>query len=376
MAPWGSWDPEPPSEVNTVVTGRDFTVVDLPTDKINERKYGTANPEPIEHHAPKDFWASPYAPERRPFRHQGPPREVPCLQCANRMMVRGFHGLCRDHLANEDGACYCCVLHVVECEEVPETAFKSAYELQVCARKMDEGHEDTDWEYLSNKAELALMKEGLLWFAREDTNDYWDGNNHVKEVVNGKVNQADNGKTCWDYKDNTSWDGSDNVNVNANINQVNIGKTYWNDGSNTNRDVNANANQAGNDNTNWGGNGIPRWGSGEIATWNDKRNTNWGGDSDSDKGRATETTPDAEVYNDCDDESDDGQDPIQLTPEFSSSDKIISAIDRNTNVVADLCEIMEGIKGSLDLLHEDNVQSKKVLQKLLTEQRTLSDKQT
>ncbi|KAJ3470218.1 hypothetical protein MRS44_000317 [Fusarium solani] len=345
MAPWGSWDPEPPSEVNTVVTGRDFTVVDLPTDKINERKYGTANPEPIEHHAPKDFWASPYAPERRPFRHQGPPREVPCLQCANRMMV-------------------------------PETAFKSAYELQVCARKMDEGHEDTDWEYLSNKAELALMKEGLLWFAREDTNDYWDGNNHVKEVVNGKVNQVDNGKTCWDYKGNTSWDGSDNVNVNANINQVNIGKTYWNDGSNTNRDVNANANQAGNDNTNWGVNGIPRWGSGEIATWNDKRNTNWGGDSDSDKGLATETTPDAEVYNDCDDESDDGQDPIQLTREFSSADKIISAIDRNTDVVADLCEIMEGIKGSLDLLHEDNVQSKKVLQKLLTEQRTLSDKQT
>lgn len=212
------------------------------------------------------------------------------------------------------------------------------------------------------------MKEALLWFARKDTNDYWDGNNHVKEVVNGKVNQVDNGKTCWDYKDNTSWDGSDNVNVNANINQVNIGKTYWNDGSNTSR--------AGNDNINWGANGIPRWGSGEIAIWNDKRNTNWGGDSDSDKGRATETTPDAEVDNDCDDESDDGQDPIQLTPEFSSADKIISAIDRNTDVVADLCEIMEGIKGSLDLLHEDNVQSKKVLQKLLTEQRTLSDKQT
>ncbi|KAI8687779.1 hypothetical protein NCS55_00030000 [Fusarium keratoplasticum] len=349
MAPWGSWDPEPPSEVNTVVTGRDFTVVDLPTDKVNERKYGTASPKPTEHHVPKGLWASPYAPERRPSQHQGSPREVPCLQCANRMMVRGFHGLCRDHLANASGKCYCCVLHGVECEEVPETAFKSAYELQVCARKMDEGHEDTDWEYLSNKAELALMKEALLWFARKDTNDYWDGNNHVKEVVNGKANQVDNGKTCWDYKDNTSWDGSDNVNVNANINQVNIGKTYWNDGSITNR--------AGNDNINWGANGIPRWGSSEIATWNDKRNTNWG------------------VDNDCDDESDDGQDPIQLTREFSSADKIISAIDRNTDVVADLCEIMEGIKGSLDLLHEDNVQSKNVLQKLLTEQRTLSDKQ-
>ncbi|KAJ4186118.1 hypothetical protein NW755_007970 [Fusarium falciforme] len=376
MAPWGSWDPEPPSEVNTVVTGRDFTVVDLPTDKINERKYGTASPEPTEHHTPRDLWASPYAPEHRPFQHQGSPREVPCLQCVNRMMVRGFHGLCRDHLANVNGECYCCVLHGVECEEVPETAFKSAYELQVCARKMDDGHEDTDWEYLSNKAELTLMKEGLLWFAREDTNDYWDGNNHVKEVVNGKVNQVDKGKTCWDYKDNTSWDGSDNVNVNANTNQVNIGKTYWNDGSNTNRDVNANANRAGNDNINWGANGIPRWGSGEIATWNEKRNTNWADNSDSDNVQGTKTTPDAEIDSDCDDESDDGQDPIQLTPEFSSADKIISAIDRNTDAVADLCEIMEGIKGSLDLLHEDNVQSKKLLQKLLTEQRTLSGKKT
>ncbi|KAM6538485.1 hypothetical protein FALCPG4_000355 [Fusarium falciforme] len=336
MAPWGSWDPEPPSEVNTVVTGRDFTVVDLPTDKINERKYGTASPEPTEHHTPRDLWANPYAPEHHPFQHQGSPREVPCLQCVNRMMVRGFYGLCRDHLANVNGECYCCVLHGVECEEVPETAFKSAYELQVCAHKMDEGHEDTDWEYLSNKAELTLMKEGLLWFAREDTNDYWDGNSHVKEVVNGKVNQVDNGKTCWDYKDNTSWDGSDNVNVNANTNQVNIGKTYW----------------------------------------NEKRNTNWADNSDSDNVQGTKTTPDAEIDSDCDDESDDGQDPIQLTPEFSSADKIISAIDRNTDAVADLCEIMEGIKGSLDLLHEDNVQSKKLLQKLLTEQRTLSGKKT
>ncbi|KAL6357511.1 hypothetical protein LRP88_07680 [Fusarium phalaenopsidis] len=353
MAPWGSWDPEPPSEANTVVTGRDFTVVDLPIDKINERKYGTASPEPIEHHAPKDLWANAYAPERRPFQHQGSPREVPCLQCANRMMV-------------------------------PETAFKSAYELQVCARKMDEGHEDTDWEYLSNTAELALMKEGLLWFAREDTNDYWDGNNHAKEVINGKVNRADNGKTCWDYKDNTSWGGSDNVNVNANINQVNIGKTYWNDGSNTkwnvNENVNVNAdtntNQAGNSRPSWDDSGVIHWGSGEIATWNEKRNTNWGDNSDSDNVQGTKTTPDAEIDNDCDDESDNGQDPIQVTTEFSSADKIISAINRNTDVVADLCEIMEGIKGSLDLLHEDNVQSKKVLQKLLTEPRTLSDKQT
>ncbi|KAI8683660.1 hypothetical protein NCS57_00030700 [Fusarium keratoplasticum] len=372
MAPWGSWDPEPPSEVNTVVTGRDFTVVDLPTDKINERKYGTASPEPTEHHVPKDLWASPYAPERRPFQHQGSPREVPCLQCVNRMMVRGFHGLCRDHLANASGKCYCCVLHGVECEEVPETAFKSAYELQVCARKMDEGHEDTDWEYLSNKAELALMKEGLLWFAREDTNDYWHGNNHVKEVVNGKVNQVNISKTYWNDGSNTNRD------VNANANQVDKNYYCWDFTGNSDWSGNDNANRAGNDNINWGANGIPRWGSGEIATWNDKRNTNWGGDSDSDsdKGRATGTASDAEVDNDCDDESDDGQDPIQLTPEFSSADKIISAIDRNTDVVADLCEIMEGIKGSLDLLHEDNVQSKKVLQKLLTEQRTLSDKQT
>ncbi|UPK97741.1 hypothetical protein LCI18_008676 [Fusarium solani-melongenae] len=336
MPPWGSWGQGPPSETNPIVTGRDYTIVDLPTDKINERKYGTASPEPIEHHVPKDSWASPHALERRPFQDRGSPREVPCLKCVNRMMVRGFHGLCRDHLDNANGECYCCVLHGVECEEVPETAFKSAYELQVCARKMDEGHEDTDWEYYSNKAELALMKEGLLWFAREDTNIYWDENGHVKEVFNGKVNQVDNGKTC------------------------------WNEGGNTNRDVNDNANSAGSDSTDW-----CRRDSGEIAAWNDKRNTNWGGDSDSDEGRATETTPDAEVDDDYDDESDDGQEPIQLTPEFSSTDEII-----NTDVAAYLCEIMEGIKECLDLLHEDNVQTKKLLQKLLTEQRTLNDKQT
>ncbi|EEU44154.1 uncharacterized protein NECHADRAFT_74253 [Fusarium vanettenii 77-13-4] len=377
MAPWGSWDPEPPSEANNVVTGRDFTVVDLPTDKINEREYGTVSPAFAERNARKDFRdlyspEYPYAPGYSPFQPPGPPREVPCLGCTIHMMVGGFRGLCRDRLANANGECFCCVVRGIECEEVPEAAFKAVYELQTCARKMDEGHENTDWKNLCNRVDLALLKARLPSFPRQDTNNYWDGNNHVEEVANGKVNQVHNGKT--------GWGGSDNIDVNANANQVNIAKTYWNDDSSTNWNVNENVNvnadtsQAGNNRPDWDDTGVARW----NTTWDSKRNTNWGDDSDSDSDKVLgiETTPTSEIDNDCDDESDDVQDPIQLTPEFSSADKIISAIDRNTDVVADLCEIMEGLKSSLEVLHEDNVQSKKLLQKLLNEQRTLCDKQT
>lgn len=225
------------------------------------------------------------------------------------------------------------------------------------------------------------MKEGLLWCAREATKDYWDGNNHFKEAFNANINQVNVGKTYWDDGSNTKCNVDENVNVNAdtNTNQVKISKTYWNVNDNVNDNVNANAdtnaNQADNSRPSWDDSVMVPWGSGNVATWNENRNTNWGDDSDSDNVQDTQTTPEAEVDSDCDDESDEGQDPIQLTPEFSSADKIISAIDRNTDVVADLCEIMEGIKGSLDLLHEDNVQNKKVLQKLLTEQRTLNDQQ-
>ncbi|KAI8724628.1 hypothetical protein NCS52_00032400 [Fusarium sp. LHS14.1] len=371
MAPWGSWGPEPPSEANNVVTGRDFTVVDLPADKINEREYGTASPAFTKRHTRKDSWGT-YGSDHRPFQRPGPPREVPCLQCANRMMVRGFHGLCRDHmgttlgfpLGNATGKCYCCVLHGVECKEVPEAAFKSSYELQVCARKMDEGHEDTDWERLSCRAELALLKEDLLWSPRKGTAYFWDGNKHVHLPVNGK----------------TGWDGSDNIDVNADVNQVNIAKTYWNDDSNTDWNVNENANfnadtnQAGNNKPGWDDTCVPRW----NTSWDDRRTTSWGdeSDSDSENARVIKTTPTSEIDDDCDDESDDVQGPVQLTPEFSSADKIISAIDRNTDVVADLCEIMEGLKVSLEVLHEDNVKSKDLLQKLLNEQRAVGDKQT
>ncbi|KAL2684777.1 hypothetical protein Neosp_005866 [[Neocosmospora] mangrovei] len=336
MAPWGSWGPEPPSEANNVVTGRDFTVVDLPADKINEREYGTASPAFTERHARKDSWGT-YGLDHRPFQRPGSPREV------------------------------------------PETVFKSAYELQVCARKMDEGHEGTDWEYLRGRVERALLK-GHLWSPRQDTNHDWHQYSHVEEAVNGKANQVHNGKTGWDDKDNTSWDGSDNIDVNSHVNHIKIAKTYWNDGSNTdwnvneNDNVNADTNQAGNNKPGWDDTCVPRW----NTSWDDKRNTNWGdeSDSDSENARNIKTTPTSEIDDDCDGESDDIQNPTQLTPEFSSADKIISAIDRNTDVVADLCEIMEGLKASLDVLHEDNVKSKDLLQKLLNEQRAVGDKQT
>ncbi|RTE79926.1 hypothetical protein BHE90_005566 [Fusarium euwallaceae] len=327
MASWCWGDPVPTSEENTVVTGRDFTVVDLPTDKNDERKYGTRSPEPTEHHTRKDLRANPYAPERLPF--QGRPREV------------------------------------------PETAFKSAYELQVCARKMDEGHEDVGLSYLSGRVEAALMNEGLF--------DYWDGSNHVKEVVDGKANHVENGKYYWN--DGTAkWNANDNDHVtkavNHKVNRTDKGEPYWDDDNTSwsdkdiarwndygDVDVNANANQVDNDNTNLSDNGVPRWGSNQESAWDDQDDTNWAGGKG--KGWGPESTSDSEVNNDCDDESNHGSD-IQYTPE-SSTDQIVSAINRNTDVVAELCEIMDGIKWGLDRLHEDNVQSKEVLEKLLNE---------
>ncbi|RSM01987.1 hypothetical protein CDV31_011131 [Fusarium ambrosium] len=372
MASWCWGDPVPTSEENTAVNGRDFTVVDLPTDKNDERKYGTRSPEPTEHHTRKDLRANPYAPERLPF--QGRPREVPCLQCASRMIVGGFRFLCCDHLADPNGKCYFCVLHGVECEEVPDNAFKSAYELQVCARKMDEGHEDVGWSYLSGRVEVALMNEGLF--------DYWDGSNHVKEVTNDKANHVENGKYYWN--DGTAkWSANDNDHVtkavNHKVNGADKGEPYWdddntswsdkdiarwNDYGDVNVNANANANQVDNDNTNLSDNGVPRWGSNQESAWDDQDDTNWASNGKG-KGWRPESTSDSEVDNDCDEDSNGGRD-IQYTPE-SSTDQIVSAINRNTDVVAELCEIMDGIKWGLDRLHKDNVQSKEVLEKLLNE---------
>ncbi|KAJ4308271.1 hypothetical protein N0V84_012192 [Fusarium piperis] len=242
---------------------------------------------------------------------------------------------------------------------VPDAAFKSAYELQVCARNLDEGFEDSRWVRLATKARLILAGEGLLRFDHEDSNDNWDENDHVDETADDKSNQVDNGTTYWD-EDHTSWDGDDNDDV----------------------DVNANVDQADNDNGTWGGNGILRWGSDDDTTWDGNGIASWHSegnidcnDSDSDKCCGAEPTPDPEVDNDCDYnwDSNSNSNNAQPIPD-SATDRIVSAIDRNTNIVVDLCGIMEGIKGGLDRLHEDNVQSKKVLQNLLAEQRTLGEK--
>lgn len=170
------------------------------------------------------------------------------------------------------------------------------------------------------------MQAELLQSTRERPGDSWEMDGHASENVNDRVDQVDNGISYWGDQDDTVTVG-DNVNIN----------------------------QAGNDSTTWGGNGIP-----SFSDYSD---------SNSDEGWDMEPTPGSEVDTNCEDDSSN----TESIPD-SSVDGIVSAINRNTDVVSDLCEIMEGLREGLERLHEDNVQSNKVLQKLLTEQRTLGDK--
>ncbi|KAM0430535.1 hypothetical protein ACHAPT_005884 [Fusarium lateritium] len=297
MASWGT-----PSVDTNPVTDNDFDFVTLPARPRAREPAGVL--------ARKMWWNPCGPPENETVQPQRRPREVPCVECVDRMAKFGVKSLCRDNSPDETGKCEYCAENGEECSEVPESAFKPAYDLQVSARIIEEGGRVANWRDLSNKAKHALEeyeRRDLARGAAKVPSNGWNDNSKGWGPQGNK--SCDNNSIVgWNSQDNESWDDG--------------GDKGWGPGEIPN-----------NDNTKgWGPQGNQSWNPNDVVP-------SWGS----------------------------GSAPA------SSVDRIISAINHNTNVMAGLRETMNNIKNGVDRLHEDNVQTKKALQKLLVEQLALGE---